>query len=75
VRDPRSTGEPTEQLRAFARVDLRPGQTRSVRLTLGGDAFAWWRPQTRDWTVTPGTYTVSVGDSSTSLALSQQVAL
>ena len=32
VRDPSSTGEPPEQLRAFSRVFLWPHQTRIVRL-------------------------------------------
>jgi beta-glucosidase len=75
VRDPRSTGEPTEQLRAFARVELQPGQTKTARFTLDRSAFAWWRTATRSWTVTPGSYTISVGDSSTSLPLSQRVAI
>jgi beta-glucosidase len=75
VHDPSSTGEPARQLRAFARVNVRPGQTRTVRFTLGRDAFAWWRPATRSWSVSPGTYTILAGDSSANLPLSQQVSM
>ncbi|HEX4010398.1 MAG TPA: glycoside hydrolase family 3 C-terminal domain-containing protein [Solirubrobacteraceae bacterium] len=42
VRDPASTGEPPEQLRAFGKVFLEPGQTRIVQLVFRSSAFAYW---------------------------------
>jgi beta-glucosidase len=75
VHDPRSTAEPVRQLRAFARVTLQPGQTRTVRLTLNRDAFAWWRTAVRNWTVSHGTYGILVGDSSANLPLRQQITM
>ena len=66
VGDPASTGEPAEQLKGYQRVTLRPGQTESVHFTLDRSAFAWWDGQ---WTVTPGSYSLMVGDSSASLPL------
>jgi Fibronectin type III-like domain len=42
VHDPETTGEPPEQLRAFARVYLAPGETRIVQLTFHPSAFAYW---------------------------------
>ncbi len=72
VGDPASTGEPAEQLKGFQRVTLRPGQTRRVSFTLDRSAFAWWNGQ---WTVTPGTYTLMVGDSSANLPLIAHVAV
>jgi beta-glucosidase len=42
VRDPASSGEPPEQLRAFAKVALNPGQTKLVTLTFRPSAFAYW---------------------------------
>jgi len=70
VGDPASTGEPAEQLKGFQRVTLRPGQATRVTFTLGRSALAWWNGK---WTVTPGTYTLMVGDSSASLPLAAQV--
>jgi beta-glucosidase len=70
VGDPASTGEPAEQLKGFQRVTLRPGQTTRVTFTVGRQAFAWWNGQ---WTVTPGTYTLMVGDSSADLPLTAHV--
>jgi len=72
VADPASTGEPAEQLKGFTRVTLRPGQTTRVTFTVSRDAFAWWNGQ---WTVTPGTYTLMVGDSSANLPLTAHVAV
>jgi len=70
VGDPAPTGEPPEQLKGFQRVTLRPGQTARVTFTLDRSALAWWNGQ---WTVTPGTYTLMVGDSSASLPLAAHV--
>jgi beta-glucosidase len=42
VRDPAQTGEPPEQLRAFAKVQLAPGQTRQVTLSFRPSSFAYW---------------------------------
>ena len=69
VGDPASTGEPAEQLKGYQRVTLQPGQTRAVTFTVDRSAFAWWDEHTSNWTVTPGTYALMVGDSSASLPL------
>lgn len=42
VHDPSYTGEPPEQLRAFARVTLAAGQTQQVTLTSRPSSFAYW---------------------------------
>jgi beta-glucosidase len=72
VGDPASTGEPAEQLKGFQRVTLQPGQTSRVTFTLDRNAFAWWNGQ---WTVTPGSYGVMIGDSSANLPLVAHLAV
>jgi beta-glucosidase len=59
---------PVEQLRALERVDLKPGEKKTVQMTL--------RPQDlmlldRDmlWRVSPGTFDVLIGNSSADIAL------
>ncbi|HUA49908.1 MAG TPA: glycoside hydrolase family 3 C-terminal domain-containing protein [Solirubrobacteraceae bacterium] len=42
VDDPSDTGEPPEQLRAFTKVTLAPGQSTVVTLTFRPSAFAYW---------------------------------
>jgi beta-glucosidase len=75
VGDPASTGEPAEQLKGFQRITLRPGQRRAVSFTVGRNDFAWWNQQASRWTVTPGRYSLMVGDSSASLPLIAHVTL
>jgi beta-glucosidase len=75
VTDPAATGEPAEQLKGFQRVTLQPGQTKLVSFTLSPRAFAWWNERTSRWTLTPGRYTLRLGDSSVNLPLITHVEL
>ncbi len=59
VRDPASTGEAPEQLRAFAKGTLTPGQVKLVTLTLRPSSFAYWNSGPATGT-TPGTTSPSV---------------
>jgi beta-glucosidase len=73
VGDPASAGEPPRQLKGFAKVSLRPGQTKHVTLTLDQRAFSIWDTAAQRWTTVSGTYTVAAGDSSRNLPLSAPV--
>jgi beta-glucosidase len=68
-------GEPPRQLRAFARVDLEPGASRTVELHLDARSFSSWDDATRRWIAPAGEYQVFVGDSSADLPLSAPVTL
>ncbi|WP_371791271.1 glycoside hydrolase family 3 C-terminal domain-containing protein [Streptomyces sp. NBC_01471] len=70
---PAAAGEPAGQLKAFEKVTLEPGESRTVRLGLPREAFAVWQTAGTGWTVVPGTYTVSVGRSSADLPLETTV--
>jgi beta-glucosidase len=65
VHDPGATGEAPQQLRAFAKVTLAPGQATLVTLTLRPSAFAYWNsgPATG---ATPGTTSPSAPGADTS---------
>jgi beta-glucosidase len=68
VAAPRTAHEPLRQLKAYRKVHLAPGQTRTVHLRLARHDLAAWNPGT-GWRVAPGTYRLYVGDSSRSLPL------
>jgi beta-glucosidase len=70
VGDPAVTGEPTEQLKGYQRVTLRPGQTTQVTFAVSRDDLAWWNGR---WEVSPGSYALKVGDSSANLPLTAHV--
>lgn len=59
-----SVSRPAKELREFQKIDLKSGETKSVKFILDSDAFAFWSPQIEDWTVEPGEYNIFVGSSS-----------
>ena len=73
VGDPRSTGEPPEQLAGFSRAAPAPGQATTVTIAVPERSFAYWSVAHGHWTVAPGCYAIMVGDSSASLPLRTSV--
>lgn len=65
--DGASVTRPVKELRGFQRVALRPGQTKSVTLTLNVAQMAYYDQEMR-LVVEPGTVTVLVGSSSAEIA-------
>ena len=66
---------PAHELKGFERVELAPGETKHVTLPLDARAFAYYDVTGKHWTVTPGSFGISVGDSLESLPLHTQVAI
>jgi beta-glucosidase len=64
VSSPASAHEPPRQLKAYSKVNLAPGQSRTVRLTVDVASLASWDNPSTGWNVHKGTYRVYVGDSS-----------
>jgi beta-glucosidase len=59
--------QPLRQLRAFQRVSLKPGQTKTVRLTLRAADLAYWDVTRGTWAVESGDHDLMVGASSTDI--------
>lgn len=55
--------QPLKKLQAFAKVSLKPGETRTVTLPLKRDALAHWDVTRERWVVERSTYDVLVGAS------------
>jgi beta-glucosidase len=55
---------PAHELKGFERVELQPGESRTIHFTLGREAFSYWSPATRGWTADAGAYEIQVGASS-----------
>ena len=66
---------PARELRAFTKVSLEPGQSRTVTLQLDRRAFAYWDVREGGWVVAPGEYTVQVGRSAAEVVAEQSVQL
>ena len=64
--DVSSVPRPVLELRKFARVTLRPAETRTLHFELTHDDLAFW-DIAMNWTVEPGSFTIHAGNSSESL--------
>jgi len=66
---------PDKELKSFARVALAPGETRTVTLSLGPRAFAYYDPAAKGWRAAKGRYEILVGASSRDIRLTGSVDL
>jgi len=60
-----SASRPVRELKGFERVTLQPGETKTLKFSLGRDELQFWSPQTKEWTVEPSTFDVWAGEDST----------
>lgn len=64
------------QLQGFARVSLKPGETKTVKVKLHTEQFGYYTNDgTRQWNIAPGTYVVKIGASSADIRLSDRITL
>jgi beta-glucosidase len=59
-----SASRPVRQLEGFQRVALQPGETKSLRFSLGRSELQFWSPQAQRWVVEPSVFDVWVGEDS-----------
>jgi beta-glucosidase len=65
VRETRSRlVRPEKELKAFAKVLLAPGETRTVQFVLNEEALAYYNPARKQWVAETGEFQVLVGSSS-----------
>ena len=64
---------PAQELKAFARVPLAAGESRTVTLPLDDKAFRYWNTRTNGWEIEGGRYEVRVGASSADIRLTANV--
>ncbi|MEK4272322.1 beta-glucosidase family protein [Paenibacillus sp. FSL R7-0026] len=55
---------PVKELKAFAKVDLEPGESKEVSFTLNKRSFAYYNVDMKDWHVETGEFDIQVGSSS-----------
>jgi beta-glucosidase len=66
---------PAHELKGFERVELKPGETKTVRFTLDRAALSYWSPVAKGWTADPGEFEIQVGASSRDIRLRAPLAL
>jgi len=70
-----SISRPLKELKGFAKVDLKPGETQQVQVPLNDRAFCSYDEKTSQWRAHAGIYEVMVGSSSEKTELSGELKL
>lgn len=55
---------PKKELKGFEKIELAPGETKTVTFTLGKSAFAYWNMELGGWHVESGEFDILIGKSS-----------
>jgi beta-glucosidase len=66
---------PPKELKGFAKVELQPGETRTVTLPLDFRSFAYYHPAYKQWITEDGEFDILVGASSVDIRCALTVTL
>ncbi|MEU6426843.1 glycoside hydrolase family 3 C-terminal domain-containing protein [Microbispora sp. NPDC046973] len=66
---------PARELRAFTKVALAPGESRTVALPLDRRAFAYYDVPLGRWVVPAGDYTIQIGENASSVVAEATITL
>ncbi len=61
---------PVRELKGFEKVELQPGETKTVTFTLDKRAFAYWNTQIHDWHVETGVFDIQICKDADAVILS-----
>jgi beta-glucosidase len=67
--DQASVDRPVKELKGFSRVELKPGEAKTVSFTLDRSAISFYSPTKKAWVAEPGQFEVLVGASSRDIKL------
>ena len=70
---PSAVKRPVHELKAFARVQLAPGETRIVQMAVDGSDLGYWDIEQHGFKVVTGSYRFEVGSSSRDIRLSKSL--
>ncbi|HEY9122444.1 MAG TPA: glycoside hydrolase family 3 C-terminal domain-containing protein, partial [Brevefilum sp.] len=64
-----SLSRPIKELKGFAKVELAPGETKTVSIPLGFRSFAFYHPDYKNWITEDGDFDILIGASSQDIRL------
>lgn len=70
-----SVYRPKKELKDFAKLELKPGETRTVSFKLGEDAFSFYSVSNKAFVTEPGEFEILIGSSSRDIRKSVVVTL
>ena len=66
---------PVKELKGFEKIDLEPGETKTVSFILNKRSFAYWNMEIHDWHVESGKYDILIGKSVSDIVLSREISV
>ncbi|MDO7886453.1 glycoside hydrolase family 3 C-terminal domain-containing protein [Hymenobacter cheonanensis] len=66
---------PEKELKAFEKVFLKPGETKTITLALPAESFKYYDEAKKDWVLAPGKFDLLVGSSSRDIRQTGSVTL
>ena len=70
-----SVDRPVKELKAFQKVTLKPGETKTVTLKTDMRALSFWDEETNNWKAEPGDFIALVGDAADNISCKFQFTL
>ncbi len=70
-----SVPRPLKELKGFEKINLKPGESKRVTITLPKEAFEYYDIYSHKFVLEPGTFDILVGTSSSNLPLTAEVTL
>ncbi len=66
---------PLKELKGFAKVELQPGETKTVNIALDFRSFAYYDPAHKQWITEDGDFDILIGSSSADICFTETVTL
>lgn len=62
-----------KELKGFTKVNLRPGESRDIKIKIDTKAFEYYNPETKKWNIEEGIYDILVASSSKDIRLKDEI--
>ncbi|MGD8778758.1 MAG: glycoside hydrolase family 3 C-terminal domain-containing protein [Ignavibacteria bacterium] len=66
---------PVKELKGFQKVELNPGESKTIEMHLNQKDFSFWDVKTHDWLAEKGKFIIYVGTSSSDIKLKKEIEL
>ena len=70
-----AVNRPVHELKGFEKIELEPGETKTVTFSLDKRSFAWYSEELSDWYAADGEYVIEIGKSSRDIVLEKSIEL
>lgn len=64
---------PIKELKGFEKVELQPGETKTVAIEIDARALSYFEERLGDWYAAPGTYQILLGDASDNITACTEI--